>query len=317
MRKDDVTVSRFMEASQGDLGLELIAGEAGVGNRIGEAAINRAGLALTGFFKHFAQRRIQVIGLAEHTYLSSLDKAQRKERLSQFFDQKIPCVVVTRAKGVFPKMRRLGEDRSVPVLRSDQITKHFVNGATLVMENLMEPREIVQGTMVEILGMGVLIEGRPGVGKSETALALIKRGHALVSDDTTLVRLDSSGWLMTTSVSAVRYHMEIRGLNIIHVPSLFGVASVREVKRLDMVATLIEQEHFDRPIPSDAPPTRKFLGVEVPQVIIPVAAGRDLAGVIETAALDLKLKKLGHDAAKELDAKLIARLTQEGKAGSE
>jgi HPr kinase/phosphorylase len=167
------------------------------------------------------------------------------------------------------------------------------------------------------MGIGVLIEGKPGMGKSESALGLIRRGHALVSDDVTQMRLDSSGHLIATPVDVTRYHMEIRGVGIIHVPSLFGVASVREEKRLDLVATLCmpgTKDEEDRS--GQTLHTREILGVPVPQMFLPVAAGRDLTNIVETAALNFKLKRLGHDAVKELDEKLV-RLMSEGRESTD
>ena len=167
-----------------------------------------------------------------------------------------------------------------------------------------------QGTMIELMGIGVLIEGKPGMGKSEAALALIRKGAALVSDDITLLRVDSAGSVIGSPVNVTRYHMEIRGIGIIHVPSLFGVASVREEKKLDLVATLCEPgTRDDEDRSGSVMRTRSILGISLPQVMIPVAPGRDLANVIEAAALDQKLRRLGHDAAKELDEKLMSLMT--------
>jgi HPr kinase/phosphorylase len=192
----------------------------------------------------------------------------------------------------------------------------FVNAATITMVNLMAPRMNVQGTMVEIMGIGVLIEGKPGMGKSEAALGLIKRGHALVSDDITALRVDSANRLIASPVSVTRYHMEIRGVGIIHVPSLFGVAAIRSEKVLDLVATLAGPGEADSEDRGDRPENvRSFLGLDIPQIVVRVAAGRDLANVIEAAALNFKLKRLGHDAAKELDEKLIRRMTSGGAGG--
>jgi HPr kinase/phosphorylase len=195
------------------------------------------------------------------------------------------------------------------------ITKHFVNGATIIMENLMAPHMVIQGTMVEILGVGVLLTGRAGVGKSETALALIKKGHSLVADDVTSLRLDSSGAVVGAPIGVTRYHMEIRGLGIIHVPSLFGVASVRNEKKLDLVINLCSPEMVSGEDRSgQAVRTRTILGSDIPLTEIPVAPGRDVANIVEVAALDQMLKRLGHDAAKELDEKLIAVLAGGKKA---
>ncbi len=306
--KNKVTVRTFLESGQRSMDLDLIAGEKWLNRNIPEAAINRAGLGLAGFLKHFPQKRVQVIGLAEHSYLSSLSSQERKERLDRFFEKKVPCVVFSRHKKVFPCIKELADKYRVPVLRTDAITKHFVNAATILMENLMAPNIKYQGTMVEIMGIGVIIEGKPGLGKSETALALIRKGYALVSDDITSLRVDSSGAILGAPIVVTRYHMEIRGLGIIHVPSLFGVAAVREQKRLDMVVRLYDPGTGSRKMSTDVGASRStcdILEQKLPLVEIPVLPGRDLANVVEAAALDQKLRALGHDATKELDNNLM------------
>jgi HPr kinase/phosphorylase len=315
--KPSVTISSFLDAGRDGLQMELIAGKGGLDRKITEAAINRPGLALSGFFKHFAHRRIQVIGLAEYAFLSSLSDEERSKRVQEFFASKIPCVVVARGKQMFAEVVAQAEEYKVPVLRTKMITKHFVNAATIVMENMMAPRMTIQGTMIEIMGIGVLIEGKHGMGKSEAALGLIEKGHALVSDDVTVLRRDSANNIIASPASAIRYHMEIRGIGIIHVPSLFGVASVREEKKLDLVASLCSVgtlEEEDRSGMTNR--SVELLGVKIPRVFIPVAPGRALANIIQTAALDEKLRRLGHDAAKELDERLMS-LMSGSKAGSE
>jgi HPr kinase/phosphorylase len=311
-----VTVQDFWDTGRDDLALELVAGEAGLGRKIIEAAINRPGLALSGFFEYFSFRRLQLMGAAEYAYLCSLPKLERGRRLAEFFKRKIPCVVVARNKRLLPEIHDLARKHGVPVFRTKMITKDFLNAATIIMENLQAPRMTVQGTMVEIMGIGVLIDGKTGTGKSEAALALIKRGHALVSDDITSLRVDSAGQIIAQPMSVTRYHMEIRGLGIIHVPSLFGVASVRGEKRLDLITTLCRvSEEVGLPCESTVS-VRNVMGVGVSQITIPVMPGRDLANVLEAAALNEKLKRLGHDAVKELDEKLVAAMSG-GKAGSE
>lgn len=305
-----VTVGDFLKAGGKRLGLELVAGTSGSGRRIDEAAMNRPGLALTGFYQYFAPRRIQILGHSEMAYLASLSEADRDERIKALFERHVPCIVVTRRHRVLPELLKWAEEFKTCVLRTNLITKHFINGATIVMENLMAPRTVMQGTMVEILGVGVLLVGKPGIGKSETALALIKKGHCLVSDDVTSMRVDSSGAVIGSPVGVTRYHMEIRGLGIIHVPSLFGVASVRNEKKLDLVITLSSPDAIiteDRSGQNAV--KRTILGVDIPSIEIPVAAGRDVANIVEVAALDQMLKRLGHDAAKELDEKLISVLS--------
>ena len=304
-----VKVKTFLEAGQKSLQMELVAGAAGLGRRIRETTLNRPGLALSGFLAHFPRRRIQVLGLAECEYLHSLAEEERRQRLAVFFGTGIPCVVVTRRRKISADLRELAERSRVPLLRSAMITKHFINAATILMENLSAPRVNVQGTMVEIMGIGVLIEGKPGMGKSEIALGLIKKGHALVADDVTTLRLDSAGCIICSAVDVTRYHMEIRGLGIIHVPSLFGVASVRGEKRLDLVVTLCEPKEAAALSGDQRSGVWEMFGVKIPRIFLPVAPGRDLANVVEAAALDQKLKALGHDAEKELDERLIAAMS--------
>ncbi len=316
-KKVRVTVADFLKTGKDELKLDLVAGESGLKRRIREAAINRPGFALAGFFQYFAYKRIQVVGFAESAYVASLPQEEREKRMRAFFDQKIPCVVVTRHQKVLPDVLALSEEYSIPVFRSRMVTKDFVNAATIIMQNLVAPRIKVQGTMIEIMGVGVLIDGKPGMGKSETALNLINKGAALVSDDITTLRIDSAGNVIASPVNVTRYHMEIRGVGIIHVPSLYGVSSVRQEKKLDLVATLStpeDVEELDRS--GQATPTRNFLGVEIPQVLVNVAPGRDLGDIIETAALNQKLRRLGHDAAKELDERLMD-LMSGGRIGSE
>ena len=314
--KTNITVDSFYKAGKEQLKLDLVGGMSGLSGVITEAAINRPGLALSGFFQYFAHRRIQVLGLAEHTFLHSLKGGERKEKLRSVFKKKIPCLVVTRSKKIFSEITYLAEEFAIPVFKSRMITKDFINAATIILENLMAPKKNRQGTMVEIMGIGVLIEGKSGIGKSEAALALIKRGYALVSDDITSLRVDSTGSIIGAPVDVTRYHMEIRGLGIIHIPSLFGVASVREEKKLDLVVTLCEPGVYRDFGGMEKDGKCEILGVELPRIYVPVAPGRDIANVVETAALNQKLKRLGHDAVKELDEKLIHVMT-DGKAGSD
>ena len=314
--KITVRVADFLEAGKDRLKLQVIAGRSGVGRVIGEGTINRPGLGLAGFFKHFPEQRIQVIGLAEHAYLDSLSAEERTRRFKALFEEKVPCIIFTRGKRVYPEIQELSEQYKTPLLKTPLITKHFVNAATIIMENLRAPRTKLQGTMVEIMGMGVLIEGRSGVGKSDTALALLKRGHCLVADDITSLRRNTAGAIIGYPVKVTQYHMEIRGLGIIHVPSLFGVASVRESKKLDLVVTLCRPG--DNPAADELPGTvsnYEILGVDIPRVYITVETGRDISNVVETAALNMRLRYLGHDAEKELDERLIALLRSGHEVG--
>ncbi|OVE76262.1 HPr(Ser) kinase/phosphatase [bacterium E08(2017)] len=312
-------VSTFFEQAKSVFDIELVVGEDWMeSKRIIEAAINRPGLALTGFYEYFAFKRIQILGHAEDKYLDSLSKADKTKRLDEFFSSKIPCVVVARNKKVSPEMIKMASKYKVPVFKTKMITKNFINAATILMESMMAPYTMVQGTMIELMGIGVLIDGKPGMGKSDTALSLVRRGASLVADDITKLRVDSlSGLLFGSAVDVTRYHMEIKGVGIIHVPSLFGVASVRSEKKLNLVIELCSPEEIDdRLATDDGFGIREMLGVEVPSVKVGVISGRDISNVVEVATLNYKLKLLGHDAAKELDARIMNQMTAMQAGGS-
>jgi len=308
-----VTVGSFLAYAQTRMTLSLCLGEAHLDTVISEEAINRPGLALAGFFQYFANKRIQVFGLAEMSYLKSLPLLEREQRLEALFAQDIPCVVLTRNRTAPAELERAAMKHKVPVLRTPMITSRFINLATLAMEHLSTPVLRVQGTAMDVMGIGVLIEGSPGIGKSEAALGLIARGYSLVSDDITFVRRDAQSNLICTSSEVTRFHMEIRGLGIIHVPSLFGMASVTLENRLDMIVSLYPA---DPALEGDrsglTKNSRKLLDVTIPLVELPVAPGRDMAGVIEVAAMNRKLAHLGHEAAKEFNHHVI-RTLQRGR----
>lgn len=305
-----VSVGEFFAAGEKSLSLEVQSGEDNFSKLIPEEALNRPGLALAGFFQYFANRRIQVIGLSEMAYLKSLDGGLRAQRMREICERHVPCLVITRNRHPLPEILEAAEENRVPVLRTPMITSRFINAATIIMENLVAPQMRIQGTMVDIMGIGVALEGKPGIGKSEIALALIERGHSLVADDITVLRRNNLGQIIGSAVEITRYHMEIRGLGIVHVPSLFGIASMRSEMRLDLIIQLHTwSPDFEDDRTGLVPETRDVMGVEIPLITLPVAAGRDMAHVIEVAALNQKLKQLGHDAAKELDEKLVSVLT--------
>ena len=306
-----ITVADFFEAGRVSLQMDWEANpEAAVGREITEVALNRPGLALAGFLRYFANRRIQVLGLAEMTYLGSLPAEERMNRILAL--GRVPALVMSRGRRLPGYARQAVAKLRIPVMRTQLVTGHFMNAATVLMQNMTSPRIRVPGTMVEINGVGVLLEGQPGIGKSEIALALIERGHSLVSDDTTVLTLDSTGTIQGSAVEITRHHMEIRGLGIIHVPSLFGISSMRNERRLDLIIRMqkapLGEDDIDRTGLDTA--TRTVLGVDIPLITVPVAAGRDLTNVVEVAALNQRLKQMGHNAAKELDDKLKAALAR-------
>jgi len=309
MQRDIVTVERFYTQHASSLQLRLVAGASGLKRIIREPTVNRPGLALAGFTKYFASKRVQVIGAAESTFLKSLSKEERALRYAGLFSHKIPCVVLSRNIRPDRGFLKAAEQANVPIFQCPLITMKFINLATLALEMMFAPRGTEMGSMVDILGVGVIIKGESGIGKSESVLALIERGYSLVADDITKVTLLDGREIMGTSAELTRNHMEVRGIGIINVAAMFGVKCIRLEKRVDLVVSLklwnevldvdrlgMEDEHVE------------ILGVKVPHITIPVRPGRDLARLVEVAAYQTKLKQSGCNPAKELNERLLAKM---------
>lgn len=310
----EVRVEDFYRNHAAHFHMKLIAGAAGTRRIISEGAVNRLGLALTGFFKHFADRRVQIVGKSEDSYMRAMPKKVRRARIRQVFERKVPCVIF--AYNIKPPSFFIeeAENYAVPVFISSMTTMRLVNSVTLWLETDFAPTCAEQGSMVDIQGVGVLIRGESGIGKSECVLGLVERRYSLVSDDVTRFR-SIDGWeLMGSSPSLTRHYMEVRGIGIINVASIFGAPSIRHQKRLDLVVTLKEWskvEDVDR-IGLDQQ-FYEILNVKVPHITIPVRSGRDLSGLVEVAALDQKLKLIGQNSSVEFNEKLIRRLQTRGK----
>ena len=301
-----VTVESFYNLHAEKLHMKLEGPRVGFHRKIREPTINRPGLALSGFFSYFAEKRVQVLGAAEHTYLKSLPQRLRVKRFRDLCARKIPCLVVSRGFHLDPALLAVAAEEKIAVFRTPMITMKFINAATIALEVDFSPTVTEFGSMVDILGVGVLIRGQSGIGKSECILGLIERGYSLVADDVTRITSLEGRELMATAPELTRNHMEVRGIGIINVASVFGIGSIRIEKRLDLVVTLKEWqdlEEVDR-IGLDQE-FYEILGLQVPHVTIPVRPGRDIARLIEVAAMDQKLKGLGQNSAVEFNAKLL------------
>ena len=314
MKRDRVSVEEFYTQQASALQLQLVAGATGLNRLIREPTVNRPGLALAGFTKYFASKRVQVIGAAESTYLKSLTKEERFGRYELICSYKIPCVVFSRSLKPDRGFLRAAEIANVPIFQCPLITMRFINLATLALEMMFAPRGSEMGSMVDILGVGAIIRGESGIGKSECVLALIERGYSLVADDITKVTLLDGRDVMGSSAELTRIHMEVRGIGIIHVAPMFGIRAIRREKRVDLVVTLKAWE--------DVPDVDRLgmeeqyleiLGIKVPHIIIPVRPGRDLARLVEVAAYQTKLKQSGYNPAKELNDRLIAQMAAQSK----
>lgn len=304
------TVADFYEAGRRELELELLVGGEGINRTIEEPIVNRPGLALAGFYEHFAFRRPQLFGNAETAYLDSLDAATHHERVRALIDRSAYCFIYAGGHRPHPEDLKLAEERGVAILATPLKTRIFASRSAFVLERLGAPTTTVYGTMIEVAGIGVLFEGDPGLGKSETALGLIKRGHALIADDLTCVRKDvgTDGLYASASESTAGY-MEIRGIGIMHVPSIFGINAVRGEKRLELVITFRNYKDVSGEIDriGQTRKVRTILGVDVPNIIIPVSEGRDLVNLVETAAQQHKLIMAGHDPVESLSEHLRIR----------
>ncbi len=304
-----LTVTRFSSARPDELQLRPIAGEPGGDRVIREPAVNRPGLMLAGFSRYFAEHRVQVLGNAEVTYLASLSAEERGHRYTDFFATKIPCVVFCRGYDPDSDFLARAEQASVPVFRCPLNTMRFMNRATLVLQELSAPTQMIQGSMVDILGIGVLITGAAGIGKSECAVGLIERGYSLVADDLTQMRLNAGRELIGTAPAAGRNYMEVRGIGLVNVLAMFGVKAIRTEKRLDLVVRLQRWEPGDEiERVGDELPLTDILGVKLPYVTIPVCPGRDVARLVEVAAFHMKLRIQGYNPAAAFNVGLIENM---------
>ena len=304
------TVADFYEAGREALSLTLVAGGENMDRRIEVPIVNRPGLALTGFYDHFAWERLQVIGNAEMAYLESLTDAVRHERVKALIEHKAFCFIFTNGRKPKASEVAFAAKSGAVMLSTPMTTSAFTHHSAFVLEKLGAPTTSIYGTMVEVCGIGVLFEGDPGLGKSETALGLIKRGCALVADDLTCIRKDvGNNLLFGSAAESTAGFMEIRGIGIMHVQSVFGVSAVRGEKQLELIITFKRLDDVKGEIDriGQTRRTKTILGVDVPNIIIPVSAGRDLVNLVETAAMQQKLIMSGYDPVEELSEHLRRR----------
>lgn len=268
---------------------------------IGEPDLNRPGLQLMGFYEYFNPERIQIVGKMEFAYLASLDERTRYERIEMLFAQKLPALIISRELPYFPEMLELAKKHEVSLLRSKDSTSSFMAALIAFLNLNLAPRITRHGVLIEVYGEGMLIVGESGVGKSETAVELIKRGHRLVADDAVEIRRVSSISLVGSSPENIRHFLELRGIGIINARRLFGMGAVKITEKIDMIVELEpwdSEKVYDR-MGVDNEYT-SILGVNIPCNVIPVKPGRNLAVILEVAAMNNRQKKMGYNAAQEL-----------------
>ena len=277
---------------------------------IDTADLNRPGLQITGFFDYFDPSRIQVFGMVENTYLAGLSSEVRYNSLKRLFEKQISAVILTRNSNASAEMLKLAEEFETPMLRTSQPTSSFTSSLNAYLNVELAPRITRHGVLVEVYGQGVLILGESGVGKSETAVELIKRGHRLVADDAVEIKKVSSKSLIGVSPDIIRHFIEIRGIGIVDVKNIFGMGAVKESEKIDMIIHLEAWEkgkQYDRLGLVDE--YTNILGLDIPSLTIPVKPGRNLAVIFEVAAMNNRQKRMGYNAAEELNRRITDQIS--------
>ncbi len=288
--------------------LSLMTSEAGLDRPISEPALYRPGLALTGYFDSFAHKRIQVIGNAEASYLAELSTEKLQSIFTQVCQQDVPCFIWTRDLEIPPELLKIAEEENIVIFSTPQKTLNLLNSATILLQGSFASSVSLHGCMVDIRGIGVLVMGKSGAGKSETAIGLLDRGASLVADD--LVHVRKIGLSLITSAPELSQgYMEMRGIGIINVANIYGLSAIRPEKKLDLVVFLKPESDLNK-VDRLGMQRKAYevLGIDVPMVEIPVAAGRDTARLVTIAALDLQLRKLGYDMADEFNQRLLQKM---------
>lgn len=306
-----LSIQELLSEKEAGLDLELLAGEAGLGHLVQVPRIQKPGLALAGYTTNLHPDRIQVLGSTELTYLESLPVEKASAHLRQLCALDISCFIITKGQQPPEILVRETEQQGIPLLRTHHQSSTFISLITNFLEERLLPSTTVHGVLVDVLGVGVLLLGKSGVGKSECALDLVLRGHRLVADDIVKVRMKLPAVLFGEGMDLLHYHMEIRGLGIINIKHLFGVAAIRERKKIDLAVELVEWEEgreYDRLglVEQQYP----LLGLQVPLLRIPVRPGRNMTSIVEVAARNQLLKEMGYHSALEFQDRLEKRMAE-------
>ena len=274
--------------------------------------VSRPGLPLVGFCEYFDNSRIQIMGKVEFTYLEELSASERISRLDEFFSLGFPALVITRGLQIFPEMREFAEKYNIPLLRCEHGTSQFMSMVIRYLSEQLAPCKTRHGVLCEIYGEGILIMGESGVGKSEAAIELVKRGHRLVADDAVEIKKISDSALIGSSPEIIRHFVEVRGIGIIDVKEIFGMGAIKDEQQIDMVIHLEpwdKEKQYDRLGMIDE--YTNIMGINVPSITIPVKLGRNIAVIVEVAAMNNRQKKMGYNAAVELNKRIMRQMEQQ------
>lgn len=304
-----ITIADLLEDSEYGLSLVLLAGSKGIMNRVESSRIQKPGLALTGYTEHLHPDRIQVLGNTEISYLNELPEDRAVESASKLCAFPLSCIIITKGLSPPPYLLTITEGAGIPLLQTHHQSSTFISLITKFLEERLLPTTHVHGVLVDVLGVGVLLLGKSGIGKSECALDLVIRGHRLVADDVVFIKKKMPAALVGQAAEMIQYHMEIRGLGIINIKDLYGVSSIREKKIIDLVIELVEwdpSQEYERLGIDDR--SHSILGIDLPLLTIPVRPGRNLTSIIEVAARNHLLKQMGYHAARDFHDSLLSRL---------
>lgn len=301
--KETITVPKFASA----LNLEVLYAGRGM-MTLSTKNVTRPGLQLAGFLACYDFSQIMVVGLTEYEFIRGFSPKERKSRINKLFEYgEVPCIILTRDLPLLPEMIAAARKYSCPVFRTSKLSTNLINDLFIYLNEFLAPSTRMHGVLLDIFGVGILITGHSGVGKSETAMELIKRGHRLAADDSVMIR-NVANTLYGSSPEKIRYFMELRGIGIINVKNMYGSGSVMDEKKVELVVELENwnpDKDYDRLDGNSY--TEEILGITLPKLIIPVTPGRNLAIIIEVAARNFRLKEMGYDAANELIARTIGR----------
>jgi len=307
----ELTIQEILDEKEAGLDLELLAGSGGLGNLVCIPRIQKPGLALTGYTTNLHPDRVQVLGSTELTFLEQLPKKKAVEHLKKICQLDMSCLIITKSQHAPDYLLEQANLYNLPLLRTSHLSSTFISLITRFLEERLLPTSTLHGVLMDVLGVGVLLQGKSGVGKSECALDLILRGYRLVADDVIKARLKLPSVIFGEGMDLLHYHMEIRGLGIINIKHLFGVAAIRERKKIDLVLELVEWEdgkEYDRLGLEEI--RYNIHGVELPLMRIPVRPGRNISTIVEVAARNQLLKEMGYHSAQEFQDLLEKRMAE-------
>ena len=306
----NIPVRYLYEHLHEDLDLEILAGEEGMDRAIRISRIQKPGLALAGYLDQLHRERVQILGATELSYLKTLDKDLADERLDQLCSAGVSCLIIAKNLEAPLSLSGLCNLHKVPLLRSPEITSSLIRRVATYLEDVLAPETSVHGCLVDVYGVGILLMGKSGIGKSECALGLVERGHRFVGDDVVVIRRKVQDAIFGSAADLIKYHMEIRGLGIINIKDLFGVSSIRQSKKIELVVELVEWlEGLNVERLGLDERTYSILGLEIPYLKVPIRPARDITMIIEVAARNHLLQRMGYNAAREFDDTLHKRLS--------